>query len=201
MLVSHKIGGLPVLSSIFDHGPLGAALIMIVADFGLVCAFMLLEGIPPWQRSHYKTFLWNDTIFIPLYLYVVTALLERGAAHSGWYTSNYWHYALLCAGCAASIAIEVGAVKGGQYTLSQEFSPSKLWHTLIFGIVAYWILSTLVPAVLTAYDRRDWFAYVLLLVAAAGFFYNSYLDATQRSPEDAHLEGTYVPWEWYRRTN
>src|SRR3989344_1317375 len=131
MLISEKIGGLPLLSWVFDHGPIWAGVIVLIADFGIICALMYAEGIPPTQRTHYKTFLWNDTIFIP-------------------------------------------------------------------GIVFYWILSVFIPLLMEAFLRPQMW-HLLVLVAAVGFFFNSYRDATLPFPEDAHLEGSWSKWDWHRR--
>ncbi len=204
MFVSEKIGALSGLGWIFDHSPWFAVIMTIVADFGVICALMYAEGISPTQRAHYKTFLWNDTIFIPLYMGVAVVVLQGHPGFSGWYTSTWWHVLLLALGFAISIALEVGAVKGGQYTISQELSPSKLWHTFIFGIVFYWLASTIIPVVLAVGTlqpaSRAILMFALLALAIVGFGFNMFRDAMLPFPKDAHLEGTWSPWEWHRRT-
>ena len=77
-------------------------------------------------------------------------------------------------------------------------SPSKLWHTFIFGVVFYWLMSSLIPVVIEGYLHRPG-ALGLVIIAAAGFFYNSYRDATLPFPKDAHLEGSWSKWDWHRR--
>jgi len=202
MPVSAKIGGLPLISAIFDHGSLIAALTMIMADFGIVCLLMAIEGILPWRRSQYQTFLWNDTIFIPAYLFIAVSVLQTSPSTNGltWlYTAWAWHAAALIIGFGLSVAIELQALENGQYTWSQELSPSKLWHTIIFGVVAYWLLSTIVPVAIVVISEGRWLALVGIAVVAAGFVYNMYLDATLPFPKDAHPEGTWIPWDWHRR--
>ncbi|HEY4501754.1 MAG TPA: hypothetical protein VJJ20_01645 [Candidatus Paceibacterota bacterium] len=200
MLISEKIGGLPLLSWVFDHGPIWAGVIVLIADFGIICALMYAEGIPPTQRTHYKTFLWNDTIFIPLYMAMTVVILQDAPKYVGFYTSWSWHALLLAFGFATSVYLEHTAITGEerQYTISQELSPSKLWHTFIFGIVFYWILSVFIPLLMEAFLRPQMW-HLLVLVAAVGFFFNSYRDATLPFPEDAHLEGSWSKWDWHRR--
>jgi hypothetical protein len=200
MLVSEKIGGLPIVSSIiFDHGWLAAYLAMFAADFGVIVALMLCEGTPPWERSHYKTFLWNDTIWIPLYLATATYFVSAAGQYEGFFTQTWWHALLFVLGFAVSIFIEVGAVKNEQYTISQELSPSKLWHTFIFGVVFYWMLSILIPFLAALYASGSVIGWLLFAATVAGFFFNAYRDAVLPFPKNAHLEGTYVPWNWYPR--
>src|SRR3989344_3151277 len=203
MLVSNKIGGLPLISSIFDHGPSAAYGIAFIAGFGIVCMLMVLEGLSfrgvmPWNRPFYWAALWGDFVFLPLWVGMVTVVLERAAPMNGFYTSPWWHASLLIGGFIVSVSIEVGAVKAGQYTMSQEFSPSKLWHTFIFGIVFYWLASSFIPVIMEAFLRPQMW-HLLVLVAAVGFFFNSYRDATLPFPEDAHLEGSWSQWDWHRR--
>ena len=196
--ISQRIGGLPYLSAIWDHGPLVAAMAMLIVDFGIVCLLMLAEGHPPWHREHYKTFLWNDTIFIPLYLAVVVAVLKDAPPITGFHTERRWHYFLLAGAFVLSLLVETAAIHSGQYTIGQQLSPSKLWHTFVFGIVGYWLSSSLIPLLLAPKSR---WAVACILIAAAGASYNCYRDLTIRPfPYDAHLEGTYVPWRWTPRT-
>jgi len=196
--ISQRIGGLPCLSAIWDHGPLVAAIAMLIVDFGIVCLLMFAEGHPPWHRENYKTFLWNDTMFIPLYLAVVVAVLKDAPPMTGFHTKRRWHYFLLAGAFVLSLLVEAAAVHSGQYTISQQLSPSKLWHTFVFGIVGYWLSSSLIPVLLA--PKRRW-ALTCILIAAAGVSYNCYRDLTIRPfPYDAHLEGTYIPWRWMPRT-
>lgn len=198
--ISTKIGGLPWLSWVYDSGPWWAAIVMITADFVTIYYLMWLEslggGPAPWERSHYKTFLWNDTIFIPLFMAMAVVILQDAPKLDGWYTQPSWHVLLLVAGFTISIFLEVGALKNGQYTMEQELSPSKLWHTFIFGIVFYWLASVLIPILVV--HQPAW-ALILASIGFAGFVYNSHLDATLPFPKDAHLEGSWSKWVWYRR--
>ncbi len=196
--VSQRIGGLPYVAAVWDRGPLVAATAMLVVDFGLTCALMYIEGIPPWEREHYQTFLWNDTLIIPLYMAVVVLVLRGTPATTAFYTERWWHWLLLGSAFALSLLIEAYAVQIGQYTMSQELSPSKLWHTFIFGIVGYWLMSTLLPVMLTPKPR---WAAACLLIAVIWASYNVYRDATIRPfPSGTHLEGSYIPWRWAPRS-
>jgi len=195
--ISEKLGGLPYLSMVWDFGPLSAAIVMILVDFGGVCFFMYLEGRPPWRRQLYKTFLWNDTIFIPLYMAMVVVILKDATVYPRFCTETWWHIAVFLFACMLAVLIEVFAVNSGQYTFNQQLSPSKLWHTAISGVVGYWLAAPLIP-VLAVYEL-NWSG-IGILVALVGSLYNVYRDVTTRPfPYDAHLEGTYIPWHWRPR--
>jgi len=197
MPLSEKIGSLSWLSFVWDHGPVTAALIVFAIDFGAICLLMCLEGMAPQNRTLYKAMLLGDSIFLPLYAAAVVMILEGSSELSGFYTASWWHWSLLLLGFIVSIAMEVGAVKGGQYTMSQELSPSKLWHTFIFGIIFYWLASTIIPVVVV---HRSAGGMLLLVISIVGFVYANCLDwKAGLVLESMHLEGSYVPWEWHVR--
>jgi hypothetical protein len=192
---SRKIGGLP-LAAIFDLPPLTVALLVLLLDFGIVTLFMYCEGTPPWERHHYRSFLYNDTVFIPLYCSMVVVILRDAPVLTGIFTLPWWHILLFVGCCAASLLLEARAVWSGQYSIAQELSPSKLWHTLIFGCVGYWLIAPLIPILIV---RSPKWAVGIVLIAVSGIFYNIYRDAVLPFPKDAHLEGSYFPWKWTRR--
>jgi hypothetical protein len=197
--ISAKIGALPYLGAYWDHGPFWAATTMIALDFGLVSALMYLEGLPPWDREHYRAFIWNDTIFLPAYLALAAHALKRAPAGSHFYTRPWWHMMLLLLAFLLSLLIETASLWSGQYSFGQQLSPSKLWHTLVFGIVGYWIACSAWPVLVT--DKPRWLTIAMLLVLAGAAF-NNYRDAVIRPyPVNAHLEGTYLPWRWAPRSS
>lgn len=193
---SNKIGGLPGLSWIWDMNPVAAALTVIAVDFGVICALMCLEGRPPWERRLALSFTLNDTLFLPLYAAMVVVVLRIAPTLHGFYTSKLWHYGVLALGAILSASTEVYAVVHGQYSIGQEVSPSKLWHTFIYCIMFYWIVGPLVPVVVVHKPR---WAMCLSAVSSIGFLLMLYLDAISPWPWDAHLEGHYLPWEWHVR--
>lgn len=199
MLPSNKMGGLPWLT-IFDCEPFVAALIVFAVDFGIICGLMWLEGTPPWERTHYKTFLWNDTIFIPLYVGVAVVVMQSSPTLHGFFTERWWHIGVLCFGFVFSFSLEWDALKNGQYTWKQELSPSKLWHTFVFGIMFYWLVSSIIP-VLVAVVRvtHGPMLFALIVVAICGFLYNTIRDAMLPWPKDARMEGSWRTWDWHPR--
>lgn len=193
---SKKIGGLAVLSWIWDTSPFAAALIVIAVDFGAICGLMCLEGRPPWARHLYMAFAVNDTIFLPLFVAMAVIILKDGPTLHGFYTSRVWHYSVLYAGAVLSLLTEIHAVIQGRFNAGQEISPSKIWHTFIYCIIFYWTVGTVVPVIVV---RKPRWAIILSAVAGIGFFSMLYLDAVSPCPWDAHLEGHYLPWGWHPR--
>lgn len=193
---SKKIGGLAGLSRIWDTSPIAAAVIVIAVDFGAICVLMCMEGRPPWARHLYWAFAVNDTIFLPLFAAMAVIVLRHGPPLDGFYTSKAWHYAVLCAGVVLSVSTEIHAMIQGRYNAGQEISPSKIWHTFIYCIIFYWMVSAVLPVIVVHKPR---WAIVLSGVASIGFLFMLYLDAVLPWPWDAHMEGHYVPWEWHPR--
>ncbi len=206
MPVSQNIGALPFLGWIFDHGFHFAYGVMLVADIGIVWLLMWIEsrrgGLPIRERPYYNAQVWGDLVFLPLYLASAAVILQEAPPLSGWYTSPWFHWGLLAATFSLSIGAEVGAVRGGQYTLAQELSPSKLWHTLIFGIVGYWLGCVLVPAV--ANMALEPLASAGLVAGIIGFIAMNVLDWRDlaKDPEaktNVHMECHYFPFACFPR--
>jgi len=195
-LPSKKIGGLPGLSWVWDTSPIAAAMIVLAVDFGIISALMCLEGRPPWARQQALSFAVNDSIFLPLFAAMAVVILRQSKEFQGFYTSKTWHWIVLITGALLSISIEIGATIRGQYSVNQEMSPSKLWHTFIFCVMYYWFVSVVIPVIVS--HKPGW-AFGISVLAAAGFVYMLYLDAVTPWPLDNHLEGSYLPWSWHPR--
>jgi hypothetical protein len=201
MSLSEKLGALPFLGWVWDLSPFWAAAMVLIADFGIIFGLMALEGLSstgvwPWKRTHYRTFLVNDTIVFPVFMYLAVAILNdppRAVGGPAWF-----HWALLIGGFAVSILMEFKAVKDGQYTMSQEFSPSKLWHTLIFGVMFYWLMLSFSALIIATGEKFD-LRIVLIPLLAWLLRWAMKYDSTHPFPKNAHLEGSYALWNWHER--
>lgn len=169
-------------------GPFAAAAIMILADFVAILVIRrLVEGDPTIPR--YWTFRFNDTLFIPMILIGMGYALRAWTPSNGWYTQRWWHLTLLAFGFGLSLLMELSPVKCGYYTMAQELSPSKLWHTFIFAIVAYWMLSALVPLLVT---QRSTLVTLTFAIGFAGFVSMVVLDTIAPMTKTGdHIEYNY----------
>lgn len=197
LISSSKLGGIPGLSWLWDRSPLWAALVVFIADFGIMMLLMLAEGLPPWRRKQYVTVVWNDMFFYPVYAAMVVVVLRTSGPLHGFFTSRGWHVGILITGFAISILCEWIGVRVDQYTMSQEMSPSKLWHTFIFGVMFYWLVSTL-PAVLVVHQPL--WAMVVVIACIVGALVTMVVELVSPLPPNAHLEGSWRTWKWYIRT-
>jgi hypothetical protein len=159
---SDKIGGVAFL---WDWAPIWAGLFLLVIDFVFVNALMYFPE-RRFHRPRWKSFAFGDSICLPLYgACAVYALRDMTPGHT-FYQQAWWHWMLFLFFCAASILIEVMQVKAGVYTMRQELSPAKLWHTAIFPVMAYFVASSGIPLLLE--HPRSW-GFLGCLVAIAGF--------------------------------
>ena len=191
---SDRISGLRPLSWIWNLNPLIAGIIVCTVSFTVVGLLMMLEGRSLEQRELYRAFIGNDILFIPLYVAMTEVILRRAQPILGFCATNGYHLGVLILGFLASLLLEYGAVHSGQYTMSQELSPSKLYHTLLFGVVFYWMVAPL-PAIIRT--RRPKWAMRLLCLAVLGFLFMNYLDLTRPWPKNAHLNGTWSRYGWH----
>lgn len=206
MPASQNFGGLPGVSSIFDHGPVWAWVIMTAADIGVIYGLMWVEwlygGLSPHKRPWYHAQIWADLLFLPLTMAAAAVIAQKAPATSAWYTSPSLHVALLGAALVLSLAVEVLAVRGGQYTVRQELSLSKLWHTMIFSVVGYWMALAVILAI--ANLSLAPVAALLVIAGLAGFIWSNTFDWKElardpRSKTDVHMEIYFNPLEFQPR--
>ncbi|HEV7449621.1 MAG TPA: hypothetical protein VGP13_03750 [Candidatus Paceibacterota bacterium] len=201
MPISESIGSLPVLGLIYNYGPYAAAAFLFLINPGTGWLLMHIEarvgGTPPGNRPHYLAELWGERVFLPLCIGCAVFILQKApVVKDGWYTHWLWHVAMLAAGVYLSYWLEKGALKGDQYTLAQEKSPAKAWHTFILPFVFYWLASAAVPVVIN---------FTLLPIASGGvvaglamFIIMNLMDQAEIRKDpyaktDAHMECEYSP--------
>lgn len=122
--------------------------VLLITFGGVMTARILLEGhfyLSPWPA-----FYLGDTIFLPMYTVCATIVIHHLKPSNAFYTRAWWHYGVLTSGYLLSIGLEVRAVILNLHTLSASFLPSQLYHTLMFGLVDYLIVSSL-PAVFASH--------------------------------------------------
>lgn len=195
MTNSQMIHALPGIGSLWNLSPVMAAIVAFSIGFLGVCFWMVAEGRAPWNRQLYYAFVVGEGIAIPLYIFIANQVMNDSRPINAWYNTSNWHWAVLIVGTCISVGMEVLAVAGNQYTWNQEHSPSKLWHTVTFIFLFYWCVSSL-PFVLGGNGLARWLVGFPFLI----YFFSMVADWSRPLKlYDAHLEGTYVPWEWHVR--
>jgi hypothetical protein len=133
----------------WEWHPLVMGFLVFLTTFGgVITARILLEGhfyLGPWPA-----FYLGDTFCLPTYTVCATIVIRNLIPSSAFYTKAWWHYGVLISGYIVSIGLEVRAVIIHLHTLSASFLPSQLYHTLMFGLVYYVIVSSL-PAVFASH--------------------------------------------------
>lgn len=188
-------GALPFLGDVWAMPWFMLFIFMLGIDYGVINALMDSESAlrPPMvARVKYQTFTINDTIVIPPFLALCGAIMHDHPNPSGWYTDRWWHWVALVVPTLGSIVMEILAVRGGVFTWRQELSPSKLYHTIIFGVMGYWMLTGLVAGLANSHLGYSALA-LWVLVACWGYvaFIKEprWLAAQKRkSPINAHPE-------------
>lgn len=126
------------LNKLLNMAPWQVFVFVYFIDFGIICALMCFEelrGKPVRARHKFLTFIINDTLVIPGLLATRAYVVQRSNTGDSWYSQSWWYLAMLGLGVLISVGLEVVGVKEGDFTLRQEFSPSKLYHTIVFGPV------------------------------------------------------------------
>ncbi|HEY8108853.1 MAG TPA: hypothetical protein VIF43_02485 [Patescibacteria group bacterium] len=144
MTASEKIG-CPEWFQLWDHGPFEAACIVLVAYIGIVSLLMFHEEarMGLFGRSRYLTFLIGGLFAWPAIAFNAALAIEHSGPLDRPFTEPLLHIGLLAAGVLAALIMEVAPLRDGTFTWRQEFSPSKLYHTVVFGPLLYAIVLSL----------------------------------------------------------
>jgi hypothetical protein len=176
---------LSLVGRVFTWKPKWVFAFTFCIDFGVVNFLMLWEG--KFGRPRYLTFLVNDTIVIPVMVTMAAILIQsaRSQKLDQKWMPRWWQLLILVLSFVASIQMEAGNVAKGVFTVSQEWSPSKMWHTFIFGLMGYWMFAPLGVVIRHHRPKRATLMYFLALIVFA-------MVATH----DTHPVGTQVNWIW-----
>ncbi len=156
-------------------GPFVAAGIMVLIDYLATIAISgWVEGV--WRIPNYWPFKYNDPIFIPLMILGVALVLRHWTPSHAWYTQPWWHLAVFALGYALVAGLNCLSISSGDTLWAQFWSPRIVWHTLIFGVVFYW-LGVMVPPLFATLGPRG--AVALVAIGFVGFAAMVVLDFTK----------------------
>lgn len=154
--------------------PLVLWLFALMADFGAVFGLMSREPLglgklfSKGERQFFPSFIIGDVFLLPTYIglsaYVANQIPRDVSA---FWNKPWFHWILLAIGLVISVYIEFAGMKSGTgFTLQQELTPSKLWHTLIFGLMFYLAMINIIPMFLSHKPR---WAFVGALLSITAF--------------------------------
>lgn len=131
------------LTAIWRWHPLAVAAFVFAVDFGTLLALRVFERgafYLPWGN---KTFLLGDSIFLPLYAGVAAIVVRRGVPPGNLYARRSWHLAVLAVGIGLALLMDLMTVAQGHISIFAQFQLSKTYHTAVFGVLFYLLVSVL----------------------------------------------------------
>jgi hypothetical protein len=138
--------------------PVIVTLLLFCIDF---LAILLIRTLV--ERKFYFnkwwTYKYGDSIFLPLYGFFAAILIQNNHLIIGY--SLWWELTLLSFGYILVFIIEYLHIKQKISPLKQQFYPSQIYHTFIFGIMFY-LIAISVPAVIAA-NQPVW-AYIAAFI-------------------------------------
>jgi hypothetical protein len=143
-----------LLAAVWHWHPLAVAAFVFAIDFGTLLALRIFERgafYLPWGN---KTFLFGDSVFLPLYAGFTAVVVHRGVPAGNLYLRRWWHLAVLSAGVGIALLMDLMTVAQGHISIFAQYQLSKTYHTAVFGLLFYLLVSVL-PLLLSR--RRSWF--------------------------------------------
>ena len=125
----------PVLVAIFIFG----------IDFGGVMLFRIVL-----ERKFYLERWWSfrigDSIGLPVYAGFAAVVVSEGH-FAGFYTQLWWHVLAFVAGYVIALGLQLYNLKTGFFTWRDMITPSELYHTGVFGLMFYLLVTVMVQLV------------------------------------------------------
>lgn len=149
-------------AAVWRWHPLAVAAFVFAIDFGVLLTLRVFEHgafFLPWGN---KTFLIGDSVFLPLYAGLTAAVVRRGIPDGSLYHHRWWHLAVLGAGVGLALLMDLMTVAQGHTSIFVDFQLSKTYHTCVFGLLFYLLVSVL--PLLRPY--RSWAAALACLALA-----------------------------------
>ncbi|HEX7456254.1 MAG TPA: hypothetical protein VF303_02200 [Candidatus Nanoarchaeia archaeon] len=130
--------------------------LVFAIDFG---AIMLIRvfGERKFYFSRFWSFKIGDTIGLPVLAGFASIVVSDGN-FTGFYTELWWHILVICLGYVISFSLQVNNLLTGFFTWEDVRNPSEVWHTFIFGVMFYLVVTVLFAV---AADREPVWAAVL----------------------------------------
>lgn len=166
---------------IWGWHPLLVGLFVLGIDWGVIMAIRrVTEG--KWYWGRWWSFRVGDTIGLPLYAAAAAWVVEDYHSEA-FHQQIWWHALWLSIGIGLSLFFQARGLLTGFFNRATIFNPSEMYHTVIFGLMFYLML-TIAPSALTNHNPSEAF---LLAVVGIGIYVFCYaLDQTSlvdKSPD------------------
>lgn len=111
---------------------------------------LLLRYVEPqgFKRPWWWSNIYGD-IFLPLAIASSSTVLRQFTYKQTWYTSRAWNWIILLFGIILIIGIESLLLTRSKYKPRDLRAYSKIWHSLIFPVMFYLSVITLIPLIIT----------------------------------------------------
>jgi hypothetical protein len=166
---------------VFNWGWWVIFLFTLLIDWGVVLLIKRFEPLG-WKRAYWWSGLYGD-IFLPLGIASSAVVLRSFKPYDMWFTSRWWNWLVLMLGILIIFLVEIVFLfkKTQVYTKKQELMPSKLWHTILFPVMFYLSVITIIP--LFSAHTPLW-AFILALAGYGGWIFTVFHDIVH--PPDFH---------------
>lgn len=185
------------LIPIWGWNPIGVYLFGFGIDY---FAVMLIRGFAEgkWYRTRFWSFKVGDIFGIPVYMAFATVALKHSYHQDGFYTQGWCQIAILVAGYTYWTLIQLNSYRSGFYSKEVIFNPSELYHNAVYGVMFYFIASSITPLIL---DHNPLWATILAVagllvwVACVGVDMSPLQDHSPERDRLAFWQMKWWPWK------
>lgn len=178
---------------IWGWHPVWVFLFVLGVDWGAIMAIRILIERKTYL-SRWWTFRVGDVIGLPLYAVAAAVVVDDFNHPDAFYQQVWWHVLWLAVGFGLSLTIQVRGLLTGFFDWKTVLNPSEMYHTAVFGVMFYLMLSIAAPVLA---DRQPTGAFLLAAVGM-GIYIACYV-VDQTSLVDKSPDRRPAFWEVLRR--
>lgn len=151
-----------------------------------------------WYTTRWWSFKVGDIIGLPVYMAFTAVVIHNTHHPDAWYTQWWWHVSVLIFGYVFWTLLQFNSWRTGFYSKEVIFNPSELYHSLVYGVMFYLVVSSLAPL---GNDHHPMMATVwallglLVWIVCTAVDQSSLQDHTPETGRKAIWEMPWWPWK------
>jgi hypothetical protein len=183
--------GFDGLIPIWNIAPWMMYFFLLGLDYGAIRAIRdLVEGEQ--YTTRFSSFRLGDVLGLPMYGAFAAVVVSKASHPNAFYNESWLQWLLLGVGIAVSLLMQLRSWLTGFYLKEGIFNPSELYHTAVYGVMFYFVASSVAPM---WHNHEPLWAAVLATGGLALWFICVVVDSLDPTP----VRGRKAFWEIWQR--
>lgn len=127
--------------ALFYYPPLLVALFLFAIDFGAIMLIRMFFEKPVYLGKS-SSYIIGDSVLLPAYGYFAALVIQHSSLPA-LYKEPFYHISILALGFFVTVLLRYISLKNKVITSQQIGRPSEVYHSFIFAVMFYFVMSSL----------------------------------------------------------